>query len=117
MIFMVLATILIVVTITNGILSFILSHFQHTFHQVRRIQAYYSALSGIHLATEQLRTGAWSAPNTYKICGFGIDCTGNPDCTTPNFCDGDLAYNVSIAITGTPSSNTINATVAYSSAP
>ncbi len=71
--FIVLATILVIIALANAILTIILSQSRLTHHQVSRIQAYYAAMAGINFALEQLRTGAWTFSPTN-------------DCPDPNGC-------------------------------
>lgn len=106
MLFIVLATLLVVATLTNGILAFVLSHFRHTHHQVTRIQAYYAAMAGMVLASDNLRSGSWST-GTYQLCKSG--------CVSPNMADIDIPYNVSISISAPNATNirTINITTNY----
>lgn len=84
--YMVLATLLIVVILANVVLGIILSQSRFTHHQVSRIQAYYASLAGMNLAREQLRTGAWGT-GSYTLCKSG--CTVN---------DSDIPYTVNINI-------------------
>ena len=68
MLFIVLGMLLIVAIMIGGILGFISSSLRKTYHQVRRIKAYYAAMAGLNLAMHKLRTGAWTAGSSYKIC-------------------------------------------------
>jgi len=68
--FIVLATIFIVVLLGNIIVRIILSQSRLTTHQINRIQAYYAAMAGINLAYERLRSGndpSWPIPAA-KTC-------------------------------------------------
>jgi len=58
--FIVLGTIIIVLTFATVILSIIASQARLTHHQVSRIQAYYASMAGVNYATEMLRNGTWS---------------------------------------------------------
>lgn len=78
--FVVLATILVVILLANVILSIISSQSRLTHHQVSRIQAYYAAQAGINYAYEMLRKGTWATPSSssdpvqeYTLCN---GCTG-----------------------------------------
>src|SRR3989338_8459923 len=55
--FIVLGTLLVVVSLATVILSLILSHARLTHHQTSRIHAYYAALAGMNYAIEKLRVG------------------------------------------------------------
>lgn len=79
--FMVLGTIIIVITLASIILTIVSSQSRFTHHQVSRIQAYYAALAGVNYAIEKLRLGndsCWSTTTTVSyqrtICRSG--CTG-----------------------------------------
>lgn len=114
MLFMVLAVLVIVVTITNGILGFVLSHYKQTYHRVYRIQAYYAALAGVNLAMQKLRTETTWIPAAWY--------TGAINCTSPapsgvNFSIPDCDIPFPVYITISPANTgirTINATVDYS---
>ena len=54
--FIVLVTIIMVVTFASVILSIMLNQFRLTHHQTSRIQAYYAAQAGVNYAIERLRT-------------------------------------------------------------
>ncbi len=71
-IFMVLATILIVVVLANVVLAIISNQSRLTRHEVGRIQAYYAAQAGLVLALERLRNGSWV---------YGANCTSGTPCT------------------------------------
>jgi Tfp pilus assembly protein PilX len=57
--FMVLATILVVVILCNIVLSIISSQSRLTHHEVSRIRAYYAAQAGLVYTMEKLRNGSW----------------------------------------------------------
>lgn len=59
--FMVLATILIVVVLANVVLNIAASQSRLTHHEVSRIQAYYAAQAGMVYALEKLRNGTWNS--------------------------------------------------------
>ena len=70
--FMVLGTLLVVVSLATVILSLILSHSRLTHHQTSRIQAYYAVLAGMNYGLENLRTGSWIV---------GTNCAPASPCT------------------------------------
>jgi len=118
--FMVLAILLIVSIVINGILNFVLSNYYQTFHRARRVKAYYAAMAGINLAIEKLRRGDWQTGKFYKLCNScsdsacnSINCPNNT-IASGNLTDLDMPFNVTITITGTAPSN-ITATVDYAS--
>lgn len=96
--YIVLATLLIVIILANVVLSIILSQSRLTHHQVSRIQSYYACLAGMNYAFEQLRRGNWTAGNNYtmpfdsgdfkplSILGNSVSITitpPGPDCVNP----------------------------------
>lgn len=91
--FIVLATIMVVVVLANVIMGIISSQARLTHHQVTRMQAYYAAQAGMNLAMENLRTGTWTT-GTYSLCSAG--CTVN---------DPNIPYRVDITISA-PDPNT-----------
>ncbi len=64
--YMTLATILIVALLAAILLNLTLSQSRLTHHQVSRIQAYYAAKAGIVYAVEQLRSGG-STSTSYSL--------------------------------------------------
>jgi Tfp pilus assembly protein PilX len=64
--YMVLATILIVALLASILLNLTLSQSRLTHHGVSRIQAYYAAKAGIVYAMEQLRSGG-STNTSYNL--------------------------------------------------
>ncbi len=72
--FVVLATIFMVILLGNIILNIMSSQSRLTHHQVSRIQAYYAATAGANYAFDKLRRGgdpAWFIPaaaQTYPHC-------------------------------------------------
>lgn len=71
--FITLFMIMVVVILSNIILSIMLNHSRLTRHRVSRIQAYYAALAGINYALDRLRVGTdplFPAAGTYtrNIC-------------------------------------------------
>lgn len=106
--FIVLATLMIVIVLANVILNIMSSQSRLTHHQVSRIQSYYAAQAGMNLALERLRTGTWNT-GTYSLCKSG--CTVN---------DTDIPYRVDINISDpNPTTNirTITFTTTYTYAP
>ncbi|MDD5252860.1 MAG: hypothetical protein WC416_00960 [Candidatus Omnitrophota bacterium] len=65
--FIVLGTIIVVLTLSTVILRIMLSQTRLTHHQVSRIQAQYAAKAGINYALEMLRTNDpnWPATTEY----------------------------------------------------
>lgn len=57
--FMVLATILVVVVLANVVLSIISNQSRLTRHEVSRVQAYYAAQAGLIYTMEKIRIGDW----------------------------------------------------------
>ena len=55
--FIVLATLMVVIILATVILSIMSSQSRLTHHEVSRIQAYYAALAGMNLAYDMLRVG------------------------------------------------------------
>jgi Tfp pilus assembly protein PilX len=80
LLFIVLATIIVVVTLSTVILRIILSQSRLTHHQVSRIQAQYAAKAGVFYALDKLRRNddaCWPSVGTYTIrmqrSGSGCD--------------------------------------------
>ncbi len=74
--YLVLATLLVVIVLANVVLSIISSQSRLTHHQISRIQAYYADMAGINYAFEMLRTGTWTIPAssasyTLTLCRSG----------------------------------------------
>lgn len=92
--FAVLGTILVVVFLTNVILTIIGSHSRLTHHQISRIQAYYAAWAGINFAYEKLRLNndpLWPLPSS----------SGSYTRTVPDtFTISGVARNVSVTVKG-----------------
>ena len=82
--FIVLATLMVVIVLANIILSIMLSQSRLTHHEVSRIQAYYASFAGMNLAYDGLRRGDWPIPavgafyDTY-LCS---DTTSNANCNS-----------------------------------
>jgi hypothetical protein len=78
---LVLATLLVILILSNIILSIISSQARLSHHQVSRIQAYYAAQAASFLAAERLRTGLWSYPANCQFasggCNIGSEFTGD----------------------------------------
>lgn len=85
--FIVLATVLVVILLANILLGLVSSQSRLTHHQVSRIQAYYAARAGVNYAIEQLRLGNWHGGETAGLCRSfpGPGCTNppSPDSTLP----------------------------------
>jgi len=100
--FVVLATILLVVILSGVILRIISSQSRLTHHKVSRIKAYYAGRGMINYAFERLRTGAWTAnapggASKYACHRGCIDTLpGVPDYTIPT--DADIPYRIQIRI-------------------
>jgi Tfp pilus assembly protein PilX len=100
--FVVLATILLVVILSGVILKIISSQSRLTHHKVSRIKAYYAGRGMMNYALENLRTGAWAAnppggASKYACHRGCIDTLpGSPDYTIPN--DSDIPYRIQIRI-------------------
>lgn len=87
--YLVLATIFIVIILANVVMLIILSHSKLTFHQTSRIQAHYALLAGMNLAFENLRMENWGT-GSYALCpSADIGCT---------LTDADIPYRVDITI-------------------
>ncbi len=105
--FLVLGTLLVVVSLAALMLSLILSHARLTYHQTSRIQAYYAAMAGINYGLEKLRTGTW-VPGTIPT---GCSGSSTSYTCTMSFDTGDfkpasiVGNNVSIIIRSVQSSN------------
>lgn len=98
--FIVLATLMIVIVLANAMLNIMSSQSRLTHHQVSRIQAYYAAQAGMNLAIERLRTGTWGS-GEYSLCKSG--CIVN---------DTDIPYRVDIKISD-PNPTTNIRTIAF----
>jgi Tfp pilus assembly protein PilX len=91
--FIVLGSIIIVISLASVILTIVSSQSRFTHHQVSRIQAYYADLAGVNYAIEKLRLAndntCWPATGTYtrRICRSG--------CSGCNINEGDLPNSVS----------------------
>ncbi|MBN1913903.1 MAG: hypothetical protein JW788_05830 [Candidatus Omnitrophica bacterium] len=108
-IFIVIAMLLIATIIISGMLNFTLSHYQQSFHRNSRIKAYYTALGGINLAMERLRSGEWAewkgGSFQYLLCRYsGTDCYVN---------NTGMLYNVTVSVAGDDVNCTVNASVDY----
>jgi hypothetical protein len=125
MLFIVLGMLLIVAIMIGGILGFVSSSLRKTYHQVRRIKAYYAAQAGLNCAIYKIRQGEWDTAGSYKICSRwkigGATPEPWPEC---NFTDYDLPFNVTISVSDADSASCpsppaplggfcINATVDY----
>lgn len=124
--YLVLTILIIVVIFANIILTLVLNQSQLTQHQVRRIQAYYAAQSGINYALEALRLNDpnWTTTTnsiTHIICR---DITGVAPCTagnltppTPNVIEYDFPKSINyVSVTVGPltsGNRTVSATANY----
>lgn len=73
--FMVLATIFVILLLGEITLRFIGSQNRFSHEKINRAQAYYAATAGMNYALEMVRTGAWTfVPNT---------CTNAAPCVVP----------------------------------
>lgn len=122
--FIVLATIFVVILLGTVVVGIISSQSRLTRHKVSRIQAYYAALAGINCAIEMIRQGNadWiPSPDTGTYTRTRILCNG---CVPPDINEPDLPrsiQNVTIII-GAPGSGingtrSINATATYTYTP
>jgi Tfp pilus assembly protein PilX len=92
--FIVLGTLLVVVSLTTVVLSLITSNAKLTNHEISRIRAYYAAFAGMNLARENIRlsTVGWvpaAGSVTRTLCSSGCDVN-----------DTDIPYPVAITIWG-----------------
>lgn len=103
--FIVLATIFIVILLANIILSIMSSQSRLTHHQISRIQAYYSTMSGANYAFDKLRRAddlaSWYIPassSSYQFCLSRV--AGSCGAAIPDIIDTNLPISVqSILIT------------------
>jgi len=107
--FIVLGTLLVVVSLATVILSLILSHTRLTYHQTSRIQAYYAALAGMNYAIEKLRVGNdsnWPAAGSYNryLCRSG--CSGPGDVNDPYLPNSIQQIKITVGSPGTGISGT-----------
>jgi len=93
-IFMVLATILIVVVLANVILTIISNQSRLTRHEVNRIQAYYSAQAALIYTLEKIRVG---------VAGGGWSDNGAPD----YYCSAQVSFGSGVCIDSVAMTNTI----------
>ena len=79
--YIVLTTLLIVVILSNVLLSLVANQNRLTHHQTSRIQSYYATQAGLVFAFEQLRQyqndTVLTSP-TWGQCGITRDCLGIP---------------------------------------
>jgi len=109
-IFIVLATILVVVILSGVILSVISSQSRLTHHQVSRIKAYYAGRGMMSYAMEKLRIGDW-IPNSSGGANKYACHRGCIDSVTANYTipqDADIPYKIQIKIY--PKDNALSAT-------
>jgi hypothetical protein len=110
--FIVLATVLIIVILSGVILSIISSQSRLTHHQASRIKAYYAGKGIMNYALEMLRKGSpggWVLPGTgnlyyacHKAQGSSKDCVDSGISPTSSAyiipTDNDIPYNVQVTI-------------------
>lgn len=97
--FITLATILIVIILAGVFLRHTSSQARFTHHQVSRIRAYYAARGMMNYAFEQLRNGTWQLPASgarYACHRNCIDSGVTPTYTIPT--DNDIPYDIQISI-------------------
>ena len=96
--FVVLATVFVVVVLANIALNVMVSQSRFTHHKVGRIQAYYAAWAAINYANEMLRTNTWDA--SAGDCAAPVGCDLPPDLNFP----GPIQQPIKIflAPSGTP---------------
>jgi Tfp pilus assembly protein PilO len=70
--FMVLATVLIIIVLANIVLTIVSSQARLTHHKVSRIQAYYAALAGMNYALNNLRKGTWPTPTSLSYIEYSL---------------------------------------------
>lgn len=102
--FMVLATLFMVIILGSIMVAIIASQNRLTHHQVSRIQAYYAAMAGVNYAFESLRTGVWPLPGaglfaTHTLCS---GCTNPGDINEPDLPSSVQDVVIIIAGPGAP---------------
>ncbi len=97
--FIVLATILVVVVLANIAMTIIASQNRFTHHQVSRIQAYYAAQAGMVYAMEMLSNGSWV---------FGTHCTTASPCDITDTGFTPYVVNNRARVIFCPAGNTCN---------
>jgi Tfp pilus assembly protein PilX len=107
--FIVLATILIIVLLSGVVLSIISSQSRLTHHKVSRIKAYYAGKAMMVYTFEKLRAGTWTLPATgsvYYACSSNYACI---DGVTKTYdlpaTDADIPYKVQVTINPLKSTN------------
>ncbi len=119
--YLVLGVLLVVVILTNVVLSLISSQSKLTNHQVRRVQAYYAAQAGINYALEQLRLGnaSWTPTTASSITQYLCRSTASPPCPSgsPAVVDPSLPNSInSVTILLGPKNAVTNTTPVSASA-
>lgn len=99
--FIVLATLMIVIVLANVMLNIMSSQSRLTHHQVSRIQAYYAAQAGMNYALEMLRIGTWipssiGGSNKYACLNGCVDSGVTANYTIPT--DSDIPFSVQVTI-------------------
>jgi len=93
-IFMVLATIMIVVVLANVVLTIISNQSRLTRHEVNRIQAYYSAQAALVYTLENIRTGVWPATGGLDRYYCSAQASGGSGvCIDSVVMDGTIVYD------------------------
>jgi len=98
--FIVLATVMIVIVLAGVILSIISSQSRLTHHQVSRIKAYYAGKGIMNYALEKLRTGDW-VPNPSPGANKYACHRGCVDSVTQDYAipvDADIPYKIQVTI-------------------
>ncbi|MDD5196340.1 MAG: hypothetical protein PHV92_01745 [Candidatus Omnitrophica bacterium] len=102
--FIVLATILVVTILAAVILGLVSNQFRLTTHQVSRIKAYYAGKGVMNYALDMLRQGTWSpdasgsGTNRYACHGNCTALGGTPPYTYTIPTDSDIPYNILVTI-------------------
>jgi Tfp pilus assembly protein PilX len=94
--FMVLATILIVVVLANVVLTIISNHSRLTRHEVGRIQAYYAAQAGLVYTMEQIRNGTWPFSGAAERYYCFEDSGGTAQCVDAVIPDDTIDYDQAV---------------------
>jgi len=94
--FIVLATIFVVILLGNVVLGIISSQSRLTRHKVSRIQSYYAALAGVNFAFDKLRTGDWPipAPNQTDNHCLARDTVADCDGVARDITDNNIPISI-----------------------
>lgn len=107
--FIVLASIIVLIALANVLLSIISNQARLTGHQLGRVQAYYAATGGLGVAYDRLYFKAWAIPaagahNEFAICREpGAPVPGGVACT---WTDRALPNNVPYILISVAGRNT-----------